>query len=68
MTEKSEEDDAPRFLRRADAAKYIRERWGIHAHRERWPRSRAYRVMVPRCTTPGEYRSTRPNRSMHGQR
>ena len=29
MTEKSEEDDAPRFLRRADAAKYIRERWGI---------------------------------------
>jgi hypothetical protein len=30
MTDKTfEESKAPRFLRRADAAKYIREKWGI---------------------------------------
>lgn len=31
MTEKiiSDEGGGPRFLRRADAAKYVRERWGI---------------------------------------
>ena len=59
-------DEAPRFLRRADAAKYIREKWGIPMAPRTLPKSRAYPVTARKCITPGEYRSTRPNRSMRG--